>query len=60
MRNALETKFWQSAYASLPASVRERYLADLHAAERWELSLDAIIETWSRARQLFSRPATAH
>ena len=60
MRNGFATKFWNHAYTSLPAGVRSRYLADLHAAEQWELRLQALIETWSRARELFSRPATAH
>jgi len=60
MRNEFVTSFWQSAYGSLPASVRNRYVADLRAAERWELRMDAIIESWSRAKQLFSRPAAAH
>ena len=60
MRNGFETKFWHSAYQSLPANVRGRYQADLHAAERWELSLQALIETWARAKELFSRPAAAH
>jgi hypothetical protein len=60
MRNAFVTPFWQAAYKSLPASVRGRYLADLQAAERWELGLEALIEAWSRTKQLFSRLAPAH
>ena len=60
MRNQFATSFWQSAYASLPGPVRERYAADLRAAERWELRMDALIESWSRAKQLFSGPAAAH
>ena len=43
MRNGFATKFWNTAYTSLPAPVRGRYLAHLHAAERWELRLQAII-----------------
>jgi hypothetical protein len=59
-RNEFVTSFWQGAYASLPSAVRERYVADLRAAERWELRMDAVIESWSRAKELFSRPAAAH
>jgi hypothetical protein len=60
MRNEFVTRFWQNAYASLPESTRERYAAQLHAAERWELRLDALVETFSRAKQAFSGPAAAH
>jgi hypothetical protein len=41
MRNELMTPFWKNALASLPASVRSRYAADIAAAERWELRIDA-------------------
>jgi hypothetical protein len=60
MRNEFVTSFWRGAYASLPAQVRTRYFAQLHAAEQWELRLDALIETFSRAKQLLSRPVAAH
>ena len=60
MRNGFVTKFWNTAYGSLPAPVRDRYLADLHAAERWELRLQAAIELGSRVKHLFSGPAVAH
>jgi hypothetical protein len=60
MRNEFVTPFWKGAYASLPAQVRSRYFAQLRAAEQWELRLDALIETFSRAKQLFSGPAAAH
>jgi hypothetical protein len=60
MRNGFATSFWHSAYQSLPAQVRARYAADLQAAERWELGLEALIEAWSRTKILFSRAAPAH
>ena len=60
MRNEFETRFWQNAYTSLPASVRARYATQLRAAEQWELRLDAVLEAWTRTKQLFTRPAAAH
>lgn len=50
MRDELLTPFWREAYASLPAHVRSRYLAEFVAAERWELTLRALIEAWTRAK----------
>ena len=50
MRNELVTPFWREAYESLPAHVRGRYLGELVAAERWELTLGSLIEAWSRAK----------
>jgi hypothetical protein len=64
MRNEFETRFWQRAYESLPAAVRAQYLAQMQAAESWELSLQAIIEFVSRTRnsvsKLFNTPKGAH
>ncbi len=60
MHKEFATSFWKKAYKSLPAPVRERYLADLHAAERWELRLQAVIETWSRVREVLAGPVGAH
>jgi len=64
MRNEFTTKFWQRAYESLPAGVRGQYLTQMKAAERWELSLQAIIELVSRAKtaisKLFQTPSSAH
>jgi hypothetical protein len=40
----LKTAFWKSAAASLPATVRDRYMPHLERAERWELALDTAIE----------------
>jgi hypothetical protein len=64
MRNNLHTPFWQAAYQSLPETVRHRYLAHIERAERWELALDAAIETLSRAKgvlaRLFNTPARPH
>lgn len=64
MRNEFVTKFWQRAYESLPSGVRGQYLTQMKAAERWELSLQALIELVSRARlavsKLFQSPKGAH
>ena len=64
MRNEFVTNFWQRAYDSLPAGVRVHYLTQMKAAERWELSLQAIIELVSRVRiavaKLFQTPSRAH
>jgi hypothetical protein len=64
MRNEFATKFWQRAYESLPAGVRVQYLTQMKAAESWELSLQAIIELASRAKnaisKLFQTPSRAH
>jgi hypothetical protein len=59
----LKTKFWRNAAASLPESVRARYLADIEQAERYELALDGAIEALARARASFNRfqtPRGAH
>ena len=45
-----KTKFWRDAAARLPAEVRNRHLADLQRAERWELALERLIEGWTRAK----------
>ena len=50
MRDDLVTPFWRNAYDSLPASVRQRYITEFVAAERWELTLRALIEVWTRAK----------
>jgi len=64
MRNEFATRFWQRAYESLPAGVRGQYLTQMKAAERWELSLKAILEFGSRVRlavsKLFQAPKGAH
>jgi len=64
MRNEFVTSFWQRAYESLPAGVRGQYLTQMKAAERWELSLQAILEFGSRAKnavsKLFQTPKGAH
>jgi len=60
----LKTEFWKSAAASLPASIRNRYLAEFERAERWELAIDGTIEALARARAAFGRlfhtPRSAH
>jgi hypothetical protein len=50
MRNHLVTPFWKNALDQLPPAIRERHVRDVEAAERWELRLNALIETWSRAK----------
>jgi len=59
-----KTKFWRDVAARLPAEVRERHLADLQRAERWELALDRAIERFSRVKAAFARtfhtPRGAH
>ena len=59
MRNEITTPFWKNALASLPASVRPRYAADIAAAERWELRIDAAVKRWTRARTAFTRAVHA-
>jgi hypothetical protein len=55
MRNQITTPFWKNALASLPASVRSRYAADIAAAERWELCIDAAVRRLTRARRALGR-----
>ena len=55
----LKTAFWKNAAASLPSSVRERYLVDIEQAERWELALDAAIEVLARVKGAFARSFNA-
>jgi hypothetical protein len=50
MREELRTPFWRAAFESLPPAVRQRYLSQLKAAERWELALDSVFALFSRAR----------
>lgn len=64
MRNELVTPFWKNALERLPAGVRERHVHDIEAAERWELRLQALIETCSIAKaalgRMFHAPRSAH
>ena len=59
-----KTKFWRDVAARLPAEVRVRHGADLQRAERWELTLDQLIETFARVKATFARtfntPRGAH
>jgi hypothetical protein len=50
----LKTKFWKNAAASLPAAIRERYVGEFERAERWELTVEAVIELLSRAKHALS------
>jgi len=67
MRSALRTPFWKAAYRSLPKTVRQRHLAHIEHAERWDLALDAASGALSRAKgalvRLFNTatgPRSAH
>jgi hypothetical protein len=55
----LKTTFWKNALASLPSSVRARYLVDIEQAERWELALDGAIEVLARVKGAFARSPSA-
>ena len=59
-----KTKFWNDAAARLPVAVRNRYLADLQRAERWELAFDRLIEGWAGVKNALGRtfhaPRGAH
>ena len=57
MRKEFVTSFWQRAYESLPKGTREQYLAQVQAAERWELVLADLIEVWSRAKNAVLKAA---
>jgi hypothetical protein len=62
--NTFVTRFWQGAYDALPAHVRGQYFTQMKAAEQWELTLQDMIELWSRAKnailKLFRAPSRAH
>lgn len=64
MRKEFRTPFWQRAYDSLPAQVRGQHLAQMKAAESWELALGGMIQAWSRAKnavlKLLQTPSRAH
>lgn len=61
MRNEFVTPFWQRAYESLPAQVREQYLTQVQAAERWELAIGDVLKAYSRIKNavvsLLRRPS---
>ena len=63
-KDEFTTHFWQRAYDSLPSGVRGMYLTQMKAAERWELSIAAFIESASRVKAAFSKlfqgPKAAH
>lgn len=57
MRNAKpRVSFWREAAYRLPPEVRQRYAADFERAERWELTVDAIVETARDTYRLLRRP----
>jgi hypothetical protein len=53
------TSFWKDAAASLPPEVRQRYAADLEAAERFEELFDLAIEGWGSARRALAKSCLA-
>lgn len=64
MRSNLRTPFWRAAYRALPGNVRLLHLADIERAERWELALDAAVQSLSWVKgavsRLFSTNTKAH
>ena len=58
----LKTEFWKRAAGTLPASVRERHIGDIARAERFEILIDGVIDTWSRVKGAFAahRPTHQH
>jgi hypothetical protein len=55
MRDKFLTPFWRAAFESLPQAVRQRYLPQLQAAERFELALDAAMGLLSRSGKPLAR-----
>jgi hypothetical protein len=55
MRSRFVTQFWQQAHQSLPAELRPRYLAQMQAAERWELAIGRVVEACSAAKNTIAR-----
>ena len=64
MRNRLVTPFWIDALQSLPKEFRARHVRDIEQAERWELRLNALVESFARLklalRRSFQAPRSAH
>lgn len=60
----LRTEFWKRAARTLPPAVRERHMADLAQAERFELLLDDLAHGYAHAKgaiaRAFARPAHQH
>jgi hypothetical protein len=52
----LKTAFWRKAANSLPAPIRARHLGHFEDAERFELFLDAAMESWKRLTRIFQVP----
>jgi len=55
MRNTLVTPFWKNALASLPQELRARHVHHIEQAERWELRLNALVESFSRLKLALRR-----
>ena len=55
----LKTTFWKNAAASLPSSVRQRYMVDIEHAERLELAMDGVLQLVARVKAAFTRGVSA-
>ena len=55
----LKTVFWKRAAQSMPAAYRARYVTYLLRAERFDLALDAVIDTVARIRASLRAPKHA-
>ena len=51
----LRTPFWQHVARSLPAPVLRRYGAELERAERMDILVAVLIDTWRSARSALAR-----
>ncbi|MBI4292434.1 MAG: hypothetical protein HY661_13235 [Betaproteobacteria bacterium] len=51
----MTTSFWEKAALSLPPQVRDRYAAQLEAAERVERLLDSVIEVWDSTTRTLAK-----
>lgn len=56
----LKTAFWKRAARSLPASARARHIGDIARAERFEILVDGVIDTWSRVKGAFAAQRPTH
>ena len=48
----LRTEFWQRAAASLPPQVRARHMHELERAERFDLTMSAVLDWLKRVHRL--------
>ena len=55
----LRTAFWQRAAQSLPPVVRRRYVTELERAERIDLVIAALVQSWRRVQRALMRRSAA-